>query len=167
MFWFYCSASSNEIDKYCKYNYRENLWDVGSLSRTAWVDASTFNNNIGAGSNGLLYNHEIGVNDDGSAMTAFVESADIDIGDGQQVAFIQRMIPDATITGTLNTFVKTRKSPADSQTSKGAFALTSSTQKVNPRARGRQFAVRFESSALDADWRLGATRLDIQPDGER
>ena len=167
VFWFYCSASSNEIDKYCKYNYRENIWDVGSLSRTAWVDASTFNNNIGAGSNGLLYNHEVGVNDDGSAMTAFVESADMDIGDGQQVAFIQRMIPDATITGTLNSFVKTRTSPADSQTSKGAFALTSSTKKVNPRARGRQFAVRFESSALDADWRLGATRLDIQPDGER
>tara|TARA_Y100001937_G_scaffold84282_1_gene114046 strand:+ start:881 stop:2686 length:1806 start_codon:yes stop_codon:yes gene_type:complete len=167
VFWFYCSASSNEIDKYCKYNYRENVWDVGTLSRTAWIDASTFNNNIGAGSNNFLYNHEIGVNDDESAMTSFVESADMDIGDGQQVAFIQRMIPDATITGTLNSFVKTRKTPADSHTSKGAFALTSSIKKVHPRARGRQFAIKFESSDLGADWRLGATRLDIQPDGER
>ena len=100
-------------------------------------------------------------------MTSFVESADMDIGDGQQVAFIQRMIPDATITGTLNSFVKTRKTPADSHTSKGAFALTSSIKKVHPRARGRQFAIKFESSDLGADWRLGATRLDIQPDGER
>jgi len=167
VFWFYCSASSSEIDKYCKYNYRENVWDVGTLSRTAWADASTFNNNIGAGSNNFLYNHEIGVNDDESAMTSFVESADMDIGDGQEVAFIQRMIPDATITGTLNSFVKTRKTPADTHTSKGAFALTSSIKKVHPRARGRQFAVKFESSDLGADWRLGATRLDIQPDGER
>ena len=167
VFWFYCSESSSEIDKYCKYNYRENIWDVGTLSRTAWADASTFTSNIGAGSNGYLYNHEIGVNDDGSAMTSFVESADIDIGDGQQIAFIQRMIPDVTITGTLNTFVKTRKSPADSQTSKGAFPITSSTKRINPRAKGRQFAVRFESTAVDTDWRLGATRLDLQPDGER
>ena len=45
--------------------------------------------------------------------------------------------------------------------------MTGSTTKVNPRARGRQMAIRFESTAVDTDWRLGAPRLDLQPDGER
>ena len=167
VFWFYPSANSAENDKYAKYNYRENVWDVGTMVRTAWSDAGTFTNNVGASSDGYLYQHEVGTDDDGSAMTSYVQSADIDLGDGEQIMFIDRMIPDATITGTLNSYIKTRKHPADSYTSKGAFAITSSTKRVNPRARGRQVAVRFESSLTGDNWRLGATRLDMNPDGER
>ena len=167
VFWFYPSASSDENDRYAKYNYRENVWDVGTMVRTAWVDSGTFTNNVGASSDGYLYQHEIGTDDDGSAMTSYIQSADIDLGDGEQIMFIDRMIPDATVTGTLNSYIKTRKHPADSYTSKGAFAITSSTKRVNPRARGRQVAVRFESSLTGDNWRLGATRIDMNPDGER
>ena len=167
VFWFYPTANASENNRYVKYNYRENVWDIGTIDRSAWTDAGTFTNNVGASSNGLLYQHEVGTDDDGSPMTSYVQSADIDIGDGQEIMFIDRMIPDATITGTLNSFVKTKKSPADTYTSKGAFPITSATKRINPRARGRQISVRFESNNTGDNWRLGATRLDMNPDGER
>ena len=167
VFWFYPSSGSAENDRYAKYNYRENAWDVGTMVRTAWVDASTFTNNVGASSDGYLYQHEVGVDADGSAMTSYIQSADIDIGDGEEVMFVDRMIPDATITGTLDSYVKTRKHPADSYTTKGAFAMSATTKRVNPRARGRQIAVRFESTRVGDNWRLGATRIDMNPDGGR
>ena len=135
VFWFYPSSGSAENDRYAKYNYRENAWDVGTMVRTAWQDASTFTNNVGASSDGYLYQHEVGVDDDGSAMTSYIQSADIDIGDGEEVMFVDRMIPDATITGTLDSYIKTRKHPADSYTTKGAFAMSATTKRVNPRAR--------------------------------
>ena len=167
VFWFYPSSGSAENDRYAKYNYRENAWDVGTMVRTAWVDASTFTNNVGASSDGYLYQHEVGVDADGSAMTSYIQSADIDIGDGEEVMFVDRMIPDATITGTLDSYVKTRKHPADSYTTKGAFAMSATTKRVNPRARGRQIAVRFESTRVGDNWRLGSTRIDMNPDGGR
>lgn len=167
VFWFYPSASSDENDRYAKYNYRENVWDVGTMARTAWQDASTFTNNIGASSDGYLYQHEVGVDDDGSAITSYIESADMDIGDGEEIMFVDRIIPDLTLTGNISAYVKTRKHPADTQTTKGAFAITSSTKKINPRARGRQVAVRFESTQVGDNWRLGATRIDMKPDGGR
>ena len=81
--------------------------------------------------------------------------------------FIDRIIPDANITGTLDSYVKTRKHPADSYTSKGAFPMSASTKRVNPRARGRQMAIRFESTRVGDNWRLGSTRVDMNADGER
>ena len=174
VFWFYPSADSAENNKYAKFNYRENVWDVGTMVRTAWTDAGTFSNNVGASSDGYLYQHEIGSDDDGSAMTSYIQSADLDLGDGEQIMFIDRMIPDATVSGTLNFYIKTRKHPADSYTVKGEdnlgnaiFPITTSTKKINPRARGRQVAIRFKSSLVGDNWRLGATRLDMNPDGER
>ena len=167
VFWFYPTANSSENNRYVKYNYRENIWDVGTIDRSAWTDAGTFTNNVGASSNGLLYQHEVGTDDDGLPMTSYVQSADIDLGEGEQIMFIDRMIPDATITGTLNSYIKTKKHPADTYTSKGAFAINSSTKRINPRARGRQVSIRFESNNTGDNWRLGATRLDMNPDGER
>jgi hypothetical protein len=167
VFWFYPSASSDENDRYVKFNYRENVWDIGTMVRTAWSDAGTFSNNVGASSDGYLYQHEIGVDDDGSAMTSFIQSADIDLGEGEQIMFVDRLIPDITVSGSLNSYVKTRKHPADDYTSKGAFPITTNTKKVHPRARGRQLAIRFESEGVGDNWRLGATRLDMKPDGER
>ena len=92
VFWFYPTANSDENDRYCKFNYRENVWDVGTMDRTAWTDASTFSNNIGAGANNYLYAHELGVDADGEAMHSYIESADMDIGDGDEVMFIDRAL---------------------------------------------------------------------------
>jgi hypothetical protein len=167
VFWFYPQENTNENNRYVKYNYRENVWDVGSMPRTAWTDASTFPNNIGAGTNGYLYSHEIGEDDDGAAMESYIESADMDIGDGQEVMFINRALPDLIVDGTADITFSTRKDAMSSFTSKGPFPITSSTTKINPRVRGRQLSIKVESDTVGTSWRLGHTRVDMQPDGER
>ena len=167
VFWFYPSSGSQENNRYCKYNYRENIWDVGTMDRTAWSDASTFANNIGAGSDNYLYSHEIGTDADGQPLVAYIESADMDIGDGEQVMFIDRALPDLTVSGTAHITFKSRKDALSSFTSKGPFNIDSSTSKINPRVRGRQLAIRVESDGVGDNWRLGNTRVDMQPDGER
>ena len=167
VFWFYPSANSTENNRYCKYNYRENIWDVGTMDRTAWSDASTFANNIGAGADNYLYSHEIGSDADGQPMVSYIESADMDIGDGNEVMFIDRALPDLTVSGTAHITFKTRKDALSSFSSKGPFDIDSSTTRINPRVRGRQLAIRVESDNVGDNWRLGHTRVDMQPDGER
>ena len=167
VFWFYPTANSNENDRYCKFNYRENVWDVGTMDRTAWTDASTFSNNIGAGANNYLYAHELGVDADGEAMHSYIESADMDIGDGDEVMFIDRALPDLSVTGNAKVTFKSRKDALSGFTSKGPFTVNNSTTRINPRVRGRQLVLRVESDAIGDDWRLGHTRVDMQKDGER
>ena len=150
-----------------RYNYRENVWDVGTMPRTAWSDASTFPNNIGAGTTGYLFSHEIGSDDDGAAMDSFITSADMDIGDGQEVMFIQRALPDLIVDGTAKMSFSTRKDAMSSTATKGPFPITPTTTKINPRVRGRQLSIKVESDAVGTSWRLGHTRVDMQPDGER
>ena len=177
--WFYCSSSSSEIDRYVIYNYSENLWFFGQLVRTAWLDAGTENYPRATGSN-LLYKHETGFDDDGSPMTnVFIESSDMDIGDGNSLSFIRRIIPDYKFIqddndGNVNIVLKTRNFPGDTLSINSTNAISSTTQQVFVRSRSRQMALRFESDDdatndgnLAIGWRLGATRIDIKPDGKR
>lgn len=167
IFWFYPTENSQENDRYCKYNYRENVWDVGTMDRTAWTDASTFANNIGAGANNYLYSHEIGVDADGQPMVSYIESADMDIGDGDEVMFIDRALPDLNVTGNAKVTFKSRKDALSNFAEKGPFTVNNATPRINPRVRGRQLAIKVESDTAGANWRLGHTRVDMQPDGER
>ena len=177
--WFYCSSSSTEIDRYVIYNYIENIWFYGNLSRTAWLDAG-IENYPRAVSDGYLYQQEIGFNDDGSPMTnVFIESSDFDIGDGEQFTFIRRIIPDFKFlqndnAGNINIVVKTRNFPGESLSTNSTNAISSSTTQAYVRARARQMVLRFESDDdasdsgnLNIGWRLGATRIDTRPDGKR
>ena len=181
VFWFYPSASSSDNDKYVVYNYGEKVWYFGNLTRTAWIDRGVRTYPIAAGSS-YLYNHEFGYDDDGSAMNSFIESAAIDIGDGDQFTYIRRVIPDLTFNGSTNlsspqaTFtVKARNFPGasfDNTASGDAIRTASSpvetfTNQLHLRARGRSFALRVESDALGAKWKLGSPRIDLRPDGRR
>ena len=181
--WFYCSAASTSIDRFVAYNYEEQTWNIGQLSRTAWLDEGIVAFPRAAGksnSSHFLFQHETGHDDDGSPMTnVFIESADFDIGDGEEFQFIRRCIPDIKFTGsgenqTINVVVKARNFPGSDLTTDQTTAITSSTTKVDTRARGRQAVVRFESdddavtdSQLGVGFRVGGTRLDIQPNGRR
>lgn len=175
--WFYCSGDSLEIDRYVTYNYLEQTWTIGTMARTAWIDAgSSTETPIGAGSSGsttnYLYNQETGSNDDGSAMTAYIESADFDAGDGDQFMFIKRLIPDVSFIGTesspvLTYSIKTRDYPLGSLNTATTATVTSDTGVAYVRARARQMRVRIESIDADNSWRLGDTRFDIKEDGRR
>ena len=181
VFWFYPSSGSTDNDKYVVYNYGEKVWYFGSLVRSAWIDRGVRSFPIAAGSS-YLYNHEFGYDDDGSAMNSFIESAAIDIGDGDKFTYIRRVIPDLTFNGSTNlsspqaTFtVKARNFPGasfDNTASGDAIRTASSpvetfTNQLHIRARGRSFALRVESAALGAKWKLGSPRIDLRPDGRR
>jgi len=182
--WFYCSADSNSIDRYVVYNYLEQSWNIGQLSRTAWLDEGivAFPRAAGADSSvNYLYQHETGNDNDGTPMdNVFIESGDIDIDDGEKFSFIRKIIPDVkfysttTSTPKLNVVLKTRNYPGQSLTSDQTTPFDSSTTKVDMRARGRQAVVRFESDddgttddQLGLAFRVGATRLDLVANGKR
>ena len=177
--WFYCSSSSDEIDRYVIYNYVEQIWFYGQLSRTAWLDSGIVNYPRSV-NGGYLYQQEIGFDDDGSPMTnVFIESSDMDIGDGEQFSFIKRIIPDYKFIQddnncNVNIVLKTRNFPGDSLTTNSTSSISADTQQAYVRSRSRQIALRFESDDDASDdgnlgigWRLGATRIDIKPDGRR
>jgi hypothetical protein len=177
--WFYCSSSSDEIDRYVIYNYAEQLWFYGQLVRTAWLD-SGIENYPRAVSGGYLFKQESGFNDDGSPMTGvFIESSDFDLDDGEKFAFARRIIPDFKFiedsnNGSVNVVVKTRNFPGDTLTTNSTNEVSSTTQQAHIRARARQMALRIESNDdatnngnLSIGWRLGATRIDIKSDGKR
>jgi len=177
--WFYPSANSTEVDRYVVYDYNDNVWSYGELSRTAWLDEGTVDYPRAVSEN-YLYEHEFGFNDDGNPMTnVFIESSDFDIGDGEQYAFFSKIIPDIKFLnnsggGKVNLVLKTRDFPGDTLTTNSTNAIASTTQQAHIRGRARQAVIRLESddtntnsSNDDTGWRLGATRLDIKGDGRR
>ena len=179
--WFYPSASSETNSNYVIFNYADNTWYYGTLARDAWIDRGLRTNPIAAGA-GYLYNQEIGFDDDGSAMSSFIESAPIDIADGEKFAFIKRIIPDITFNGSSAlsspnaTFtLKARNFPGVNftDTDTGTTTRTSTspveafTEKLDVRVRGRSFALRVDSDALGCKWKLGSPRIDVRQDGRR
>jgi len=176
--WFYCSANSIEIDRYVVFDYADKVWTYGQISRTAWLDQGTVDYPRATADN-YLYQHEFGYNDDGNPMTdVFIESSDFDIGDGDQFAFIRRIIPDVRFLnnsngGQVNIVLKTRNFPGESLSTSSTNAISGSTTQSHVRARGRQAVVRLESDDDDTNanddtgWRLGLLRMDIQNDGRR
>ena len=181
VWWFYPSATSEVNDRYVVYNYQQQIWYYGTLSRSFWMDRGIFDQPIAAGPNNYLYSQETGFDDDGSAFTAYIESSQIDIGDGDKFAFIRRMIPDVTFRGSTaaspsaNFTIKTRNFPGGDylQSTEKQVAKTASvpveqfTEQVHLRLRGRSFAMRVESDDSGVGWRLGSPRLDIRTDGRR
>jgi hypothetical protein len=185
VWWFYPSKSSTTNDRYVIYNYQEKIWYFGTLERTAWVDRGINQYPIAASTDNKLYYHEFG-QDDGStnppsAISANVESSQMDIGDGDKFTLVRRVLPDITFrdstneTPRVNMVVKTRNFPGVTfnETSSNQVAQSVSTpvelftEQLHVRLRGRSFAFRVESDVTGVMWRLGTPRLDVRPDGRR
>lgn len=183
--WFYPSASSTENDSYVTYNYQQKIWYYGTLSRTVWLDRGVNADPIAAGTDHYLYLHEIGF-DDGSttpatAISAYIESSQMDLGEGEQFAFMRRLIPDMTFrnstadTPSATMTLKVRNFPggnylgsdASSVAKTASVPIEQFTEQVFVRLRGRSFAFRIDSSNTGVAWRLGSPRVDIRPDGRR
>lgn len=187
VWWFYPSASSgdNWNDRYVIYNYVDRIWYYGSIQRTAWLDSASREYPIAAGSgrdeaSGYLYDHENGIENDTAAMTAYIESSDFDLADGDQFALTRRIIPDVQFVGStvetpeIDMEVKTRNFPGSNLSSDNAdrqrvakAAVGTYTDQVFIRARARQMALRIESDTAGVQWQLGSPRLDARPDGKR
>jgi len=178
--WFYPSSAGTQIDKYVAYNYLEKVWYYGTLARDAWIDRGIRNLPQATG-NQYLYNHEVGFDDDGSAMTSFIESSAIDIGDGDKFVFLKQVIPDITFNGSTSVnpdvafTMKSRNNPGANfnESTQGTAQRSATspveqfTEKLNYRLRGRSFALRIDSTSLGTKYKLGTPRVDIREDGRR
>ena len=170
------------------YNYQENIWFVGTLARTAWLDSGISSNPVATGTDNYLFTHETGALDDGSAMSSFIESGDLGIADGQQFTFISRVIPDVNFRETVDNssvdfILNAKNAPGQSvQVTDTASAKTPHvdtvvktsstpvdqyTNQYQTRIRGRSFTFKVQSTDANVLWRLGIPRVDIRPDGRR
>ncbi len=185
IWWFYPSKNSEENDRYVVFNYEQQVWYYGNLSRTCWVDRGVDELPIAASPDHYLYEHESGF-DDGStapatALLAHIESSQIDLGDGDQFAFLSRIIPDITFRdSTTNTPAVTftlgvRNFPGGNylHTDANSVDKTSSvpveqfTKEIRTRLRGRSFNLKIENTGTETAWRLGTPRVEVRPDGRR
>jgi hypothetical protein len=177
--WFYPSGESGSVNRYVTYNYIEDSWAVGSMSRTAWSDSGIRQFPQAAAplnetqENSRLYIHEKGSDDDGSPMTAYIESGFVDIDDGDHFSFVSRIIPDVRYARGGETGMNIDITPKDypsSGASSGTTiqtSVTSSSTESQIRLRGRQLALKFTSTGQGVGWTLGDTRVSIKPDGRR
>lgn len=189
--WFYCSAGSTVIDKYVVYNYLEDVWYYGTMGRTAWLDTGILNVPVAATYSNNLVEHETGCDDATDVqpipIVAYITSAEFDIDDGDHFAFVYRMLPDITFRGS------TVESPGatmylyplansgsgyNDPVSEGGnayadvtrikeFPVEEFTGQVYIRVRGRQMAMKVQSSGLGVQWQLGSPRIDLRQDGRR
>ena len=187
---FYCSSGSNTIDKYVIYNYAEDIWMYGTLARTAWLDTGLRDYPLAATYNYNIVNQEQGVDDNETGTTlpieASITSAQFDIGDGHNFAFVYRMIPDMTFRGStggttpsVTMYLQGLNNSGSGISQSGNAAVTYTgtapsvinvdefTGQLYIRIRGRQMQMKITSNALGVQWQLGAPRIDIRPDGRR
>ena len=190
VWWFYCSQDSTTIDKYVIYNYAEDLWYYGSMARSAWLDTALRSYPVAATYvNNLVY-HENGVDDNTTGTPAAIEasitSAQFDIGDGHNFAFVYRMLPDLTFRGStagttpqVTMYLQGLNNSGSGITQTGDAGVTYSgsapsvinvdqyTGQIYIRIRGRQMQMKLTSNTLGTQWQLGAPRIDLRPDGRR
>ena len=183
--WFYPRTGSDTINAIVAYNYLEQTWWTGTLDRTTWLDrevydnplatdylpTTTANNEVISGlTDGAtqLFLHETGNNGDGAAITAFVKSGVVQIGEGNEFAFVSKLIPDIEDQeGTLNAKLEFKNYPNNSTSVTKTVSFQDNTDFVSLRGRGREFTVNVVSNTTGTAWRLGTQRFDIQPDGRR
>jgi len=195
--WFYPSSGSLQNNRSVVYNYLENTWTTMSLARTTYADADTFakpyatkydstmlptfptiNGVTNTNGASIYYEHEVGVNEVDilgvkTAIPAYIESGDFDLdveGDGQYLMKVNRFIPDfKLLEGNAKVTLLLRNYPSQTQNSQmlGPYTVTSSTTKIDTRARNRLMSIKVENESTDENWRYGLFRVDIQPDGRR
>jgi hypothetical protein len=190
VWWFYCSANSNIVNRYAVFNYAERIWYYGTLNRSAWLDSGLRDFPLAATYNRNLVNHEQGINDNETGTTlpiaANISSSEFDIQDGHNFGFVWRVLPDLTfetsstsptmqapsVTMTLfglsNSGSGVTSSAGAPVAASASYVLTEEfTGQIYTRMRGRQLIFKIESNQINTTWQIGAPRVDIRPDGRR
>jgi hypothetical protein len=191
IWWFYCSSGSTTVDSYVIYNYQSKIWYYGTLARTAWLDSGMRDFPLAATYTYNLVNHEEGIDDNETgtpaAISAHITSSEFDLSDGHKFNFIWRVMPDMTFDGSTASSpsavmtlypLQNSGSGYNDPTSEGGSntgTITRSatvpveafTGQINTRVRGRQLAVKIESTDSGVQWQLGSPRIDMRPDGRR
>jgi len=161
VWWFYPSAGANENDSYVAWDYVENHWSIGTLARTAGTDRGVFRNPLMIGTDGFTYDHEVGLNYSGAL--PYAETGPFQIGNGDQILYINEIIPDERNLGSVSATFTTRYYPTSTESTYGPYSLT---QPTSVRFNGRQMKMRV-TTTTPSDWRVGAMRLNAIPGGRR
>ena len=191
IWWFYCSAGVTQNDRYVVYNYLQDIWYYGTLSRSAWIDSDLRENPMAATYSNNLVNHEVGYDNQESAtaspIVATITSSEFDLDDGDKFMFINRMLPDVTFDGSTvsapaatmtllpmqnsgsgyNNPLSEGGTNTSTVTRSATVPIEKFTGQVFVRVRGRQMAFTMESTEIGVAWKLGIPRLDMRPDGRR
>ena len=169
IWWVYATVENQPPDKYVIYNWKTTEWYFGSLDRSVWLDEiSWLTEPIGISSSGKLYYHETGNNDNVVPLPCSVETGVFEIpNSGEDLFLVDKLIPDASITGSLQVTFFVRKYPSAPEVVKGPFTLTSSTEKTSFRVRGRQLRLKISSSDLSDQWKWGTPRIRYRRSGKR
>ena len=185
--WYYPSANATQIDRSVAYNYLEGTWYTNSLGRTTWLGAyvyelpiaTEYSSSVTANATSILgltagasfiHEHEVGNNQaDGSAITAFLETGSVEIADGDQLMSVSKLVPDFdNLTNTMTARLTLEQYPQSSANVQTSGSITSSTEKISVRGRGRAVKIRYTTNTVDdTPWRLGSQKLEIRPDGRR
>jgi hypothetical protein len=185
--WYYPSASATAIDRAVAYNYLENTWYTLNLGRTTWLGAYVFEQPIAteystsvtanvstilgltAGAS-YIYEHESGNNQaDGTAISAFLTTGSVEIADGDELMSVSKLVPDFdNLSNTLTATLTLNQYPQSTNSVSTSGTISSTTQKINVRGRGRAVKIKYQTNTVDdTAWRLGSTKLQLRPDGRR
>lgn len=162
IWWFYPSANSQECDSYVVYNYRENHWTTGTLSRLTGFDSGAIGTPVALGLDKYAYAHETGTLHPGAGLI-FIESGPLEIGDGDRLMAVERMLPDEKNLGDTQTYVYTAINPTDTEQEFGPFSNLAPT---GLRFKGRQIRLRYEQ-VNEVAWRIGTMRVAAHPSSGR
>ena len=180
--WLYASNESavTECDSYVIYSPENDYWTYGTGVFTTFADKEVFGNTITTGvslndsgastGNNKLFDNEPAdyFTENNRTITSFIESADFDVEDGNEILFMNKLIPDFDLnTGKLRVKIITKKYPESGEEITKEFDVTQLTDKINFRARGRQAKIRVSCSSQGASWQWGSVRLGFQGDGQR
>lgn len=185
--WWYQSKAGTEIDSYVAWNYKTKTWVYGTLDRTVWLERKPFEYPLAVDTDGYIYYHDFGA-DDGSteppsAINAYFETSPVEVSDGNDFMFCDRMLPDIKFMNvedvgvgapSVTVTLKGRRSASDTVdntddadvVAQSTSVVTSFTEQAWPRVRGRSMSLRVESNQRGFRWRWGAARFDVEPDGE-
>ena len=185
--WYYPSANASQIDRAVAYNYLEGTWYTLSLGRTTWLGAYVYEKPIAteysasttanvstilgltAGAS-FVYEHESGNNQaDGTAITAFLETGSVEIGDGDQLMSVSKLVPDFdNLANTMTATLTLEQYPQSSANVTTSGSITSTTEKISVRGRGRAVKIKYQTNTVDdTPWRLGSQKIQLRPDGRR
>jgi hypothetical protein len=184
--WYYCSSTASQCDRYAIYNYLENSWYFGTMNRSTYQDngvelnplaaeyfpnsnvtSTTTINGVTQGRS-IIYAQESGVDADGAALPAYIQSGDGDIADGETFSFINKVIPDfQNQSGNTIITLSVKDYPNDTATVGEILTVDNTTRFVNTRIRGRQSNVKIQNNNIGDNWRFGTLRVNIKQDGKR
>jgi hypothetical protein len=185
--WYYPSANATAIDRGVAYNYLENTWYTINIGRTTWLGAYVYEQPIAteysasltanastilgltAGAS-YIYEHELGNNQaDGTAISAFLTTGSVEIADGDELMSVSRLVPDFdNLANTMTATLTLEQYPQSAANVTTTGSITSTTEKIDVRGRGRAVKIKYETNTVDdTAWRLGSTKLQLRPDGRR